>query len=785
MHEQSASLLAWLVVILLSHFATGHLVRFLPWSEAARKSNMPLFFGAALAPFLLGFIVIFALKLLPEQSHLAHSAFIFMSLLCCILLSYLTSFYIKPPSFSASSFSSHRYFGDEKLSIVLLAGFIIFLIASALKTPLMQTDALEYAQMGRIVFDTNTLASYPPVVASNHPSGFYAPVTHPPLYVALVYASYLLQDNADMPFLMRLISPWCLLVATGVVFSFGSMINRRTGLFAAVLFISTPLLFMGATASLIDPLSVLGFTLVFASIFSFSASPIRLGLLQGGVLGIAFWVHSQAVLFPVLLIAGLVFYNGVGKWPRLAKQILAIIPISIAIGIAPYLNNYKKIGSFITDNPLVFQLQNLAWKDYFLIGRGVDSLTAQIQYGVFKGWFALEAYGLLFWLMTAGFLWLKRPSLYSIRQFVIGNNDSPKKILWASLAVVLLYHFGVVLAIALGVNQMFRIERYMLILLPCVAVLSGFVLSNCFDLRGKTRLRRTFAGIVMVLLLLQIGVFYLQQESRSEPPQQRVMEFIKENLPEDSIVYATLSGDMYYSNRKMLGNLAPSLLEFYQAKTPEQGVELLKKLGVTHIYVTANAQPTFYNSSMQSIVGESRFSTLIYSADGHQLYAINARILPIKSPNNFDFMPPNAGWERRQMLLIGGRKALAGVGLFAETMSSEIKSETKLPFSLFQRDISVLLQTKPIIAHEASEYQIQLDIEGYGLVRFWLTQYDEQGHIVEEKYLLTETILSERYSERNFVYRFKTSPKAKFVQFGIEHYGNSRVRVKRALLKLP
>lgn len=795
-----SSSIGWIILVLLSNLVTARFSLLLPWSEVAKNVRMPMFFGIALAPFLLGFVVILPLKILPQYSQQTHIVFIFIALFLLAFALYLSSFFIKYLSWYSLSGIRHPYALHEKIAITLFLSFTLLMAINVIVFPLTQADALEYAQMGRIIFDTGTLSSYPPIIANNHSSGFYSSVTHPPLYVALIYASYLLQGNADMPFLMRFISPWLLIASAGLIFTIGSRINRCTGIFAAVIFISTPLLFMGAATSLIDPLSVLGFCLVFMSIFSFSRiSRIRLGLLQGCVLGIALWTHSQAVLFPFLLFAGLFAYNGIGKWRQSIKQILGVITTSVLIGIWPYLDNYGKFGAFISDNPLIFRLKNLAWDDYFLIGRGVDGITAQIQYGLLKGWFTPEAYGFSFWLITAGIFWLAKPSASKIYQMLMGKSDSQKRVLFVALIIVLAYHAGVVLAIMFGVNQMFRIERYMLILLPCISLLAGFVFSNCFDLRGKIKLRRIFSYSVIILLFLQLTVFSLQlfrgtnynlktmlqgqEQLLNTQPQQQVIRFIRDDLPKNSLVLATLSSDMYYADKKMISNLDPSLIDFYQVSIAKQGWKILKELGVTHIYVVANAQPTFYNSTLQDIVSDNSFTELLYSAGGNQLYSLNPEIVQKTPAVGLDLMPPNVEWERTENILIGGRKSLEKINFSSENMNDKIYSETKLPFSFFQRDVSTSLQTKlPIYVNDEGEYKLEFDLEGYGLLRFWLTQYDEQGQIVEKTYLLSETILSEQYRKRNSAYRFKTVPNMKYLQIEIEHYGNSQVAVTKCLL---
>lgn len=803
------SIPAWLHLItalFLCHSATARLVNLLPWSNAAKKYHTPLFFAAALSPFLLGFISIAALLLLPGKSHAIHKDAIFGALVIINLIAILL---IPKQEKNIIKYTKEPYTKDQRAAVFLIALFIIGLLINSIFIPLTQNDSLEYATTGRIIFDDKTLDNYPPVTPEKYPSGFYGPWTHPPLYIALIYAVELMQDHADSPGLTRLISPWCAILAAGLIFASGLYINRRTGIYAALLFLSTPLLFMGAANALIDPLPILGLALVFTTIFSFSAPPLKGGIIQGSILGLTMWTHSQAMLFPPLMIVALLFYNGFGRWKILAMRIAALISSCFIFALWPYLQNYKKMGSLISDSPLIFTLKELAWNDYFIIGRGIEGITAQIQYGIFKGWFSPESYGLNFWILIFALTFFL--SRLQIKQWFKTENNhtdnaNPKMILWATVAIVLAYHGGIIISMLLGINQMIRIERYMLIILPFVVFLSGWVLAVFFD--SDNGIRRKFACLILSLIAIEFGVLLIQpyysnslnlsnigqpqEKTLQEHPEHRVMAFIRDNTPQDALILAMEASDMYYSNRRMISNLDPRMADFYKSASPQEGFNNLKKIGITNIYIVASAQPTFYNSVLQEIVANPEYTKLVYTSGGSQLYALRNSPLLSKPLNIFDFSTNNISWKKTKYFLVGGRKTLLRILFSSEAAKEGEISKTHLPFGILQRDISTLLQTsKPITVQGNKEYKMAFNMQGHGLLRFWLTQYNKQGVPIKEdgynspsRVFLSETILGEKGPDRNFLYRFKTLPDAEYIQIGIEHFGNSSLLVEDAKLIL-
>ena len=178
--------------------------------------------------------------------------------------------------------------------------------------------------------------------------------------------------------------------------------GRITGLLAAVFFLSTPMFFLGAGSALIDPLPVLGISLVLCTVIALEGGAVLCGVVQGLTLGCALWAHSQTVLFIPLSIAALALQKGWREPRAFFLQASVLLGIAGLIAAWPYGRNLLLFGSIISDNPAVFALKELRWAEYFAMARGLESWPEKIQYGIFKGWFALEAYALAFWSMSLG-----------------------------------------------------------------------------------------------------------------------------------------------------------------------------------------------------------------------------------------------------------------------------------------------------------------------------------------------------------------------------------------------
>lgn len=762
----------------------------MPWSSAARLVGVPQTFGLALGPFLLGIASVLVLGLLPSSSHNIHLVLV----IACLMVVTVLAAWRYGAMFTQIKIRRNWIFGEYLLS-ALLGLWLLMLFINSIFLPLNQNDALEYASVGRILYETRDLNSYPAIDPEQSPSGFFGPWTHPPLYVSFIYLMQVLQGNADEPGFMRLIAPWFVVCATFLVLALGSLVSRLTGRISAVIFLSTPLLFLGADSALIDALPVLGICLVVTAILCLEAKPYVWGALVGAALALALWTHSQAVLFVPLALGAIALQNGVRGLRSTMQTATSFVGVAFLFGSWPYWRNLQIFGSPISDNPAVFALRSLEWPTYFATARGLDNWAAIIQYGLFKGWFSFEAYGWAFWLMTFGaaiaFKKFRRPSLRAII-FAGGRStlDSGSQVLWVSLLLVVGYLCGVLVSVIAGLDLMIKNERYMLVILPFVAIWAGYganVLlgrgASIIATSGNASFKRdslAISAFVLILLLLTqlflIGWFYrwrhvppsigitdadspieIRRKTREleKPRFKRLMEnfpnisvmyWVDEQLPSNSLLLSLRPADMYYAKRKMLSYLDERLLPLYGETSPQRASEMLRDLGVTHLHVPDYGLPVTYNSVLDRIIEDPAFSRLIHSNEGTQIHRLltpeKNKIIPIAS-EGMDFTPGKSDWSQYRQLNLGGRKALSALGVGGKKLTQDGLSVTQMDIPIFHRDFSTVIANGlgtplPRLRLDTSlpiqgeqEYRVVFDLEGAAFIRVWMVQFDDSGRMIK------------------------------------------------------
>jgi hypothetical protein len=500
-----------LLILLLSSFAGLTLSRWIPWSETPSQAGIPLAFGLAIAPFLAGFAAILALGLLVGAQPNTHLGLVILLLLALCA----THFWLNP---STTSLPNQRSLepttGWHRLFYLLLILSVICLLANTLLLPLTQHDPLEYATVGRLLFEQRDLSVYPAIDPTRNHSGFYGPWTHPPLYPASIYLTYLLQGHADFPGLMRLIAPWYALTTMMLLYTLGCQINRLTGLLTSLIFISTPLFFLGVESGSIDALPVAGLTLLLTVIIGIQGSPSLQGSIQGLILGSALWTHSQALLFIPLTITAVTLHVGWYDWRTLGRQLMILLGVSGLLILYPYSRNITIYHAIVSDTPAVFALPTLDWPKYFGIVRGINSLSEKIQYGLLKGWFCPEAYGLSFWFMSIALVSYLRQLFHCLSWKCCFQGDFrtiPRTWLWPILGVVGCYLGMVLFSIFTGHHEIIRNERYWLILLPCTALLSAWGFNNFFNIQQQTTSHTPNQLLIAKLITLIISLLITTQ----------------------------------------------------------------------------------------------------------------------------------------------------------------------------------------------------------------------------------------------------------------------------------
>jgi len=823
MIEASITDWIWMLAAVLASSGAGMaLVRFVPWSDAARQAGIPRAFAFAIAPFLLGMLAVLALGVFRGASHAFHLGVVFAGLL---MLCSTVAFSRPLPKLElpGTPLPIDRW---EWVFGGFLAAWVTLLIVDSIFLPLMQNDGLEYAIVGRMLFELRDLFTYPALDPAVSPSGFYGPWTHPPLYVALSYIANVFQGHADAPGLMRLISPWCALAATAVVYSMGCLINRITGLLSALLFLSTPLLFLGAGSSLLDPFPVLGMTLVLCTVTMVEGTPARRGAVQGLTLGLALWTHSQAVLFVPLAVVAIIVNAGWHGLRTFMHQIPVLLGVAGLVAAWPYCRNLELFGSFISDSPAVFALQELNWSQYFSMARGLESWPEKIQYGLFKGWFALEAYSLSFWLMTLGAVLYWRQANRRLRGTYLHQEDTSSlfnRLMLTATGVVVVYHCGIALSMLIGIDLMIRNERYLLVLMPCVAMLAaGGILRIMspakWDSETETErahrmnahaslLIRTAIVVILSAQLVSLAAYQwktfgisaaragsYQAAMLQEVPAYRAVDYLQKQVSVEATVFSLKPADMYYSGKRMLSYLDPRLIPFYGEPDAVIAWQLLRELGVSHLHIPNYSLPPIYNSALQEIMGRRDLSRLVNSSGGYQIYALQSTG-EVSSGTTIDISPGAIPWIQINQVVLGGRKSLFTLTLSTKTIQPGEVSHTDHVVPVFLRERATLLlsgdtdtrggsaKTNIISVSGANEYLVDLLLEGHAFAQVYVMQYDSAGRLLNQE-LIGEIAVGQRYPVRQFLRRFITHSDAAFIRVGVEHRGNTSMRILKASLVL-
>ncbi|MEZ5482020.1 MAG: hypothetical protein R3E73_07500 [Porticoccaceae bacterium] len=863
------SLDAWgwvLLFVTLSSAVGVRLSSLLPWGREAIRANVPFGFGLVLAPIVLGLLVVIYLWIGYGINEDGVKGATRLTLCYWLLSIYALLFLFLRRRFRIVSLSKKGLALDwvELLALGLLVIWCIALFINSVSLPLVQNDSLEYGIVGRILFDSNTLEHYPAVHSDQYKSGFYGPWTHPPLYVALIFLMNCIESSVGEPGLMRLISPWICLSTLYLVYCLGCSISRLVGLLSAVILISTPLYFLGADSSLIDVFPIAGFSLAMASVAGLNRSAYLYYPLIGVVVGLALWTHSEAILlvpisvFLVFLVS--VFDRRSDRVMLVSLQRALICFIStLFVGGWWYLRNYTIFGVPVSDNPVIFAITELDWRGYFSTARGLNTWPAIVQYGWFKGWFSFEAFALGFWLMTFGvFLYLKHWSC--TRDITISYIDSidirrHQSVIWVSFMAVLCYLMGVVASTLLGIDLLIKNERYLLFIMPAVAIFAGFALEKIiffFADDQRNNQMQPFSTTVFKLCLMAIflvaflqwilvaGVYrwrsyqgisqtlpvYVTEKTQKLlneagfaelPPLNapvgmgrkldywanlRAIKWLNTNTLPDALVLSLRPADMFYSKNTMLSYLDPKLEVFYRTSSSDQAFGMLRRLNVEYIQVSNYSLPVQYNSILKDILGSVEYTELLYSDQGNQISRLrNEPMKPRRFESSIDLTPGKTPWTQVTRTILGGRKGLSGLGVGAEPFLKAEVSRSQPPFGFFHRDTSKILYSglgetaldgliSTFTPVDEGEYQLNIDLEGKGLIRIYMLEYDLSGQLLlNEKdgvgvYRFDEFVLDLQGEEfaRKFSKRLRIYSATKSIRIAVEHFGSSDVFLKSVSL---
>ena len=762
-------------------------------SDGAWTARLALAIG--LSPFCLGALALAVLLLAPGAGPRVHLLLVLASMaaLLFVLRHGIASMSRTP----AHQRSAARVLVGVCVAVALAIGAVVSL------TPFTQNDALEYALMARILFDERSLAALPVLDPTANAYGAYLPWTHPPLYPALLYLGHAALGSADTIGLGRWVAPWFLVAAVAFTFASGLWTSLRTALVASLLLFTAPLLFLGTSAGLIDALPVSASAMLLAVACWGGGSLTRRAVVAGAALGVSLYTHSQAVLFVPLFAAVFAWRWGLHAPLRRLRDLGIAGLVMLLVAAWPYLRNLATLGVVVGDNPAVFQIAAQAWGDYFTIMRGIDLPAAVVQYGLLKGWFAPEAYGAVFWLLLLA-LGPLLSAAFSGRfaRCLRGRCPVWSRGMIAAVLLVACYHLGVLVLILAGEEILIKNERYLLIVLPAVALVVASLWGPpsavaAGDAGSRVAFgigaRRKLLSAVVVFQAALCLAFPLTRlagsagDARSIPPQAQSEPAIaplwqvRDELASSTGVLSMRPGDLYFVESRMVSVLDPRLLPFYSATSAEVAMSELRRLQVEHVHLPESFLPPVFNSQLATLLADPELFTRISGDVGVQVFRMGDSGL--RPRRTVDLSPSVSSWTRSHKLVIGGRKALASIVLATGSLPADGESIAPHLGGLFHRDRAIALTSPALRPDDCDEHLLSYTVSGRGSIRVRVILEHDAGSAAQTSHRqIADFFLSEGQDRRSLAARLALPPGTQQVRLEIEHSGSSTVKVESARL---
>ncbi len=401
------------------------------------------------------------------------------------------------------------YWAREPLTGVVVLCLLAFGIIGtliALITPLHTNDALEYATVAGILFETKDILDYP-IIDSGAFRGFYAPWTHPPGYVSLLVWGHIIQEIAGGGGATKIAGIYFTAATSLVIFCSARHAGKPLAFLAVVLYLSTPLVISQSLNASIDPVRVAALTSVLAIAAKLTSWDRASGIFLGVSVGLCLFTHSINLL--VIPLLATVIAVRIPGWhlPAALKQLLhrLLIPIALSavVVIGPfYFQNLAAIGSLAADSVPLWSVEELGYRDYFRYQRQILTNEERIVMGLFRGISRYGSFGTSYWiLITAllGTLFFKLLSgrfLSEIREVMHRLQDN--SLFYAAAVISVVFWILVLVTMLMGMDILIKNDRYLLTIHPFISIVSAYavcsLLATSRPEKGKHALRPAREG---------------------------------------------------------------------------------------------------------------------------------------------------------------------------------------------------------------------------------------------------------------------------------------------------
>lgn len=423
-------------------------------------------------PLLLSWAFVYLLAVLPGFDRSVYLTLLALALVPCLL-------WLRPPGRGGLSTGVIHVIGHPYRAVILAVtvfglAVLYFLLVFF---PLLSNDPLEYMQAGRVMEQARSSRGYPfvdPAVTG----GFLAPWTHPPSYPGLIALAFMIQGDATIAGIAKLITPWFVVATLPSTAALAGSRRWSAGVLAALLLLGTPLYFDLAVIAHVDAIRIAGLVAaVLAATFAARQGTRGATVVAGLATGLAMFTHSTgAIMLPLVL---LVFACVSLLRGRAVASVLGsmglIAVLAVGLVLPQLIANYLAFGSLLQDSVKVSGLPNIHMTDYLQATRFLFTLWDKLVFGALAPLTAPRAFGFAGVLALIGFLvWLRRAyralrsNRWSLRAAMAGGEAALVPIL-----VVAAFLGLAVLSVLAGSLLFIKNQRYLITIQPFVALVAA------------------------------------------------------------------------------------------------------------------------------------------------------------------------------------------------------------------------------------------------------------------------------------------------------------------------
>ena len=291
--------------------------------------------------------------------------------------------------------------------------------------------------------------------------------------------------------------------------------------------------------------------------------------------------------------------------------------------------------------------------------------------------------------------------------------------------------------------------------------------------------------------LLQVGDLVIDDPA-GKVPGIVIARNLNADVPPGQKVLAIRPADMFYTDRRMVSYLDPALVPVYGESDTTRFVSSLKELGIEYVQVPNYFIPPVANSALMAVLARPELSTLVRDVYAHQLYRLTPAgdaNPPGRAPSSLDLSRgtwvdyPSLGTGRLSVAFRGLGHRVDGLPYSSGSSSIFMPASYSHTLEFGGGQPHDPERNEPIAVEQGVEYTIELDVEGEGFVRVWISQLDSADVELRRGDLMGEFALSPEVPRLTFQRRFRVRDDVGYLRIAVQRLGISQLTLKRAGLR--